>query len=146
VPGGDRFGCYDSDAWLVAVADGVISRSEFGAVELDLDGDGDSSTGWVILYQHVATRNRIPVGQRVRTGDRIGHPSCEGGYSTGTHLHIARLYNGRWISADREPRFNLGGWSVHGVNSEYNGLLVRAGEVRQAFAGRTGNNMITAGE
>jgi hypothetical protein len=35
----------------------------------------------------------------VKTGDRIGHPSCEGGAANATHVHIARRYNGEWIPA-----------------------------------------------
>ena len=143
VPPGGQGGCYESTAWITAVADGTITRSSFGAVELDLDGDGYSGTGWAILYQHVATNNRVAVGTKVRTGDRIGHPSCEGGFSTGTHLHLARTYNGRWVSADQPPQFNLSGWVATGTGSEYNGNLTKNSRVVAAFAGR-GDNLISA--
>lgn len=144
VPPGDDFGCYQSQAWVTAVADGVISRSDFGAVVLDLDGDGFTGTGWSVLYQHIATQDRIAVGTEVKRGDRLGHPSCEGGFSTGTHLHIARMYNGRWISADQDPPFNLGGWISQGSGSEYNGLLVRDGVSKAADVGRNDDNRISA--
>ncbi|RME36475.1 MAG: LysM peptidoglycan-binding domain-containing protein, partial [Deltaproteobacteria bacterium] len=43
-------GCSLSDEWGVAVADGVVAYVEPGVVELDLDGDGDPRTGWVVFY------------------------------------------------------------------------------------------------
>jgi hypothetical protein len=63
----------------------------------------------------------------LNTGDPIGHPSCEGGRTTGTHVHIARKYNGEWISADSIIPFNLGGWVAHNGSIEYQGSLTRAG-------------------
>ena len=35
----------------------------------------------------------------VQAGDPLGHPSCEGGNVTGTHVHLARKFNGEWIGA-----------------------------------------------
>lgn len=69
-------------------------RSERGVVVLDLDGDGHEQTGWAVLYLHIAARERVPVGQHLYPGERIGHPSCEGGIATGTHVHLARKFNG----------------------------------------------------
>ena len=144
VPPGELVGCYESAEWVLAVADGVITRSDFGAVVLDLDGDGYAGTGWAILYQHIATNERIASGTRVSRGDRLGHPSCEGGYSTGTHLHLARTYNGRWISADQAPTFNLDGWLSSGFGNEYDGSLVRGGLYREAAVTRADINAISA--
>lgn len=144
VPPENQFGCYTSNSWVTAVADGVVTRSGFGAVELDTDGDGYSGTGWTILYQHIDTRDRLAVGAQVKVGDRIGHPSCEGGFSSGTHLHIARLYNGRWVSADQTPNFDLGGWQASGSGAEYNGSLVRNGVNKTAEVGRFESNAISA--
>jgi len=118
-------GCTRSNDWSVAVAPGLIVRSEEGLVELDLDGDGDPRTGWVVLYLHVGTQGRIEQGTRVERGDPIGHPSCEGGESTGSHIHIARKYNGEWIPADSVIPFNLGGWIARAGNQEYRGTLTR---------------------
>ncbi len=70
---------------------------------MDLDGDGNEETGWVIVYLHIATEGRVPVGTWLAQGDKIGHPSCEGGKSTGSHLHIVRKYNGEWVPADGPP-------------------------------------------
>ena len=117
--------CGDSDAWTTALAAGVITRSETGLVMLDLDGDGKEQTGWVIFYLHLASLDRIPAGKVVKTGDRIGHPSCEGGETTGTHLHIARKYNGEWMLADSPIPFNMEGWIVRDGSEAYQGSLVR---------------------
>ncbi len=122
-PDDEQFGCYESDAWVLASADGLAVRSEDGAVVQDLDGDGQEGTGWTILYMHIAERDRVKEGVFLRAGDRIGHPSCEGGPATGTHLHIARRFNGEWIPADQDIPFNLGGWVSSGDGLEYNGTL-----------------------
>ena len=103
-------GCAESGAWVTAVAAGLVLRSELGVVVLDLDGDGREATGWNILYLHIAENQRVKEGAFVERGDRIGHPSCEGGRATGTHVHIARKYNGEWILADGVIPFNLEGW------------------------------------
>ena len=39
-PPGEALGCVANSAWEVAVADGLIVRSDLGAVVQDLDGDG----------------------------------------------------------------------------------------------------------
>jgi murein DD-endopeptidase MepM/ murein hydrolase activator NlpD len=142
-PPGDALGCVQSDEWVTAVADGLIVHSNEGAVVQDLDGDGLAQTGWSILYMHVETRDRIPAGTEVKAGDRIGHPSCEGGFSTGTHLHIARRYNGEWISADQpDTPFVMDGWVSSGDGNLYDGVLTRDSEVVIADNGRTEENQI----
>jgi hypothetical protein len=103
----------------------VIARSEEGLVVLDLDGDGDIRTGWVVEYLHIGTQGRIEEGARVERGDPVGHPSCEGGESTGSHIHIARKYNGEWIPADSVIPFNLGGWVAQAGDQEYQGSMSR---------------------
>jgi murein DD-endopeptidase MepM/ murein hydrolase activator NlpD len=89
-----------SDLWVTAVADGYIVRAGDGSVVQDLDNDGYEQTGWTVLYMHIDSNERVEAGAYVYAGDRIGHPSCEGGISNATHLHIARRYNGEWIPAD----------------------------------------------
>ncbi|MCP4424620.1 MAG: LysM peptidoglycan-binding domain-containing protein [Chloroflexi bacterium] len=142
-PTSEQNGCVQSDAWVTAVTDGVVARSDFGAVVVDMDGDGYAGTGWAVLYMHLEPRDRIATGTFVQTGDRIGHPSCEGGYSNGTHLHIARLYNGRWVSADGPIPFDLGGWVSQGLGREYDGFLIRGNETKEACECREELNAIT---
>ncbi len=134
-PPGEAAGCVSSDAWVVAVADGLILRAENGAVVQDLDNDGYEQTGWTVLYMHVETRERVQPNTYVYAGERIGHPSCEGGVSNGTHLHLARRYNGEWIPADGNLPFNLDGWVSSGNGVEYDGSLTRGGTVVEAWEG-----------
>lgn len=141
-PPGFAYGCVYSNEWIVASADGVIVRSEDGEVLLDLDGDGFEQTGWVILYMHVETRDRVEVGTWVEVGDRIGHPSCEGGVTTGTHVHLARKYNGEWISADRSLPMNFEGWITSGADYPYDGYLTKGAEQLEACACRNEFNQI----
>ncbi|MEM6284671.1 MAG: LysM peptidoglycan-binding domain-containing protein [Chloroflexota bacterium] len=137
--------CYTSTFPIRAVAAGNIVRSGNGAVVLDMDGDSNEATGWSILYLHIATAGRIEAGQTVATGDVIGYASCEGGFSTATHMHIGRRYNGEWIPAycnDCEtetevPVFRMSGWAVIGFDDqEYQGIIVQGNERRQAEQGR----------
>jgi murein DD-endopeptidase MepM/ murein hydrolase activator NlpD len=125
-------GCFESFSWLTAAASGLVVRSERGVVVIDLDGDGDEHTGWVLLYLHVAEKLRVPAGTLVQQGERIGFPSCEGGVATGTHVHIARKYNGEWIPADGPLPFVLGGWRAHAGPAPYKGYLTRDDQTVQA--------------
>jgi murein DD-endopeptidase MepM/ murein hydrolase activator NlpD len=145
--------CYTSEAWVRAVSPGIIARSGGGVVILDLDSDGDETTGWTVLYLHIASEGRVAPGTRVNAGDPIGRASCEGGVSTATHLHVARRYNGEWIPADCQecsgndmrPRFKMGDWTVSGIaNQEYQGDLIGNNESRIAEQGRLNpNNQIS---
>lgn len=141
-PPGEPRGCVLSSSWVVAVADGLVIRSENGAVVQDLSGDGYEQTGWTVLYLHVDSHNRVKSGTYLQAGDRIGHPSCEGGVSSGTHLHIARRYNGEWIPADQSVPFIMDGWASNGYRVEYNGTLVRDGQIVEALNGRFPANAI----
>jgi murein DD-endopeptidase MepM/ murein hydrolase activator NlpD len=121
-------GCATSTEFATAVAPGEIVRTDNAVAVLDLDGDGNERTGWVILYLHLASQDKINQGVMVKTGDPIGHPSCEGGKATGTHVHIARKYNGEWIPADGALPFDLNGWIASNGAAEYQGTLTRFGK------------------
>ncbi len=141
-PPGDALGCVLSDAWITASADGWVMRAGQGELILDLDRDGYEQTGWVLLYMHVEERGRVEPGTFVHAGDRLGHPSCEGGYSNGTHVHIARKYNGEWIAADGPMPFVLDGWRSKGAGIEYDGTLERGGVILEACDCRNDGNQI----
>jgi LasA protease len=122
-------GCVVSEDWAVAAAPGLVLRSENGVVVLDLDGDGREQTGWSLLYLHIAADQRVAAGTFLQAGDLIGHPSCEGGRATGTHIHLARKYNGEWILADGALPFTLSGWQARAGTKAYEGALVKDGEM-----------------
>jgi len=128
VPGSLQENCEKSNAWVVSSAAGLVIRSGDGIVVIDMDGDGREQTGWVLFFLHIATEGRIPNGAWVEAGDRIGHPSCEGGFSTGTHIHFARKYNGEWIVADGPLPFVLSGWFVTAGDKPYEGTLTKDGK------------------
>ena len=127
-PSTDHGGCDLTPLWVVASAPGLVVRSDKGVVMVDLDGDGYEQTGWNILYMHIAAEDRVPKGTWLEVDDRIGHPSCEGGVSTGTHLHFARKYNGEWVTADGPIPFILSGWRVVAGEKAYEGTMVRGEE------------------
>jgi len=124
-PSSNTSGCFNApnDMYAIAMADGLIVRSDIDGVILDLDKDGDERTGWVIFYLHLATKERAATGTELQAGDRIGYPSCEGGSSTGTHVHIARKYNGEWILADGPMNFQFENWKVYAGDKTYEGTL-----------------------
>lgn len=126
-PGAEKTGCINvpADLYATAMADGLVVRSDIDGTIIDLDKDGDERTGWVLYYLHLATHGRVPVGREVKAGEPIGYPSCEGGRVTGTHVHVARKYNGEWILADGPLAFNLEGWVAHDGDGAYNGTLTR---------------------
>jgi LasA protease len=141
-PPGEAQGCVQVDYWVTSVADGLVLRTGDGVVIQDLDGDGNEGSGWVILYMHVENRDRIQPGTFLHAGDRVGHPSCEGGESSGTHVHLARKFNGEWISAIGLVPFNLSGWISAGTGEEYVGTLTRDGVVVENFEGNSTINQI----
>jgi murein DD-endopeptidase MepM/ murein hydrolase activator NlpD len=124
-PSTDHGGCEITTAWVVASAPGLVVRSDNGVVMVDLDGDGYEQTGWDLMYLHIASKDRVPKGTWLEVNDRIGHASCEGGVSTGTHLHFARKYNGEWVTADGPIPFILSGWRVVAGDKAYEGKMVR---------------------
>ncbi len=131
-PAATQTGCDIAEDWAVAVASGLVVRTDTGVVVLDLDGDGYEQTGWAILYLHIASQNRVKAGTWLQQGDLIGHPSCEGGTSTGTHVHIARKYNGEWVLADGPLPFVMDGWRAVAGKNPYEGSLVREGRMINA--------------
>ncbi len=124
-PAADEHGCVKSDVWVLAPADGTVVRTAPGVVMLDLDGDGNEETGWVIMFLHIATEGKTFTNKELRKGDHIGHASCEGGFATGTHLHIGRKYNGEWILADGPLPFDMDGWIARAGLAPYKGTLTR---------------------
>jgi len=91
---------------------------------------------------HIADEGKATLGQDLKTGDRIGHPSCAGGPATGSHLHIARRYNGEWIPADQDIPFILSGWVSRGDGLEYDGTLQKGESVIEAAGFPTDENKV----
>ncbi len=135
-------GCVSSGEWIAAPAAGIITRSEEAIVVLDLGDDGDERTGWAILFFHVGTEGRVAAGTTLDQGGQIGHPSCEGGRSTGTHFHIARKYNGEWLPAYGPLPFILDGWVAAYGGQPYEGTLTKGSKTISASTTSTAANRI----
>lgn len=136
-------GCFVSDSWVVAAMSGRVIRSGNGVVVIDQDDDGYEQTGWTLLYLHLAEKDRVPLGEWVEVGDRIGHASCEGGRSTGTHIHLARRYNGEWVPADGPLPFTLSGWVAKAGVVAYKGWLTRGADIIYANTASTYETQLT---
>ena len=121
--------CAVSAAWARTAAPGTVIASFPGAVLLALDGSGGQPSGWVLLYYHIAQAGQAIVGAHLDTGEPVGHPSCEGGDTTGTNLHLARKYRGEWIGAGEPLPLVLSGWTAVPGAAPYRGTLVKGDQV-----------------
>ena len=134
--------CAVSIRWVTAAAPGLVVRSSRGVVAIDLDGDGDEGTGWVLIYLHVASKDRVPVGTWLEQDDPVGHPSCEGGIATGTHLHFTRKFNGEWLGVGGPLPLVIDGWQAVAGEDRYEGWLVRGEETISAAPNNEGNSAV----
>ncbi|QRN82949.1 hypothetical protein JR338_11105 [Chloroflexota bacterium] len=134
--------CAVSFRWVTAAASGLVVRSERGVVAIDLDGDGDEGTGWVLLYLHVAEQDRVAVGTWLERDDPVGHPSCEGGNATGTHLHFTRKFNGEWLGVSEPLPLVISGWQAVAGEKRYEGYLFRGNDVIQADPNGMGSSLV----
>ncbi len=142
-PADVEIGCTVTRYWATAAAGGLVTRSEYGVVAVDLDGDGFEGSGWVLVYLHMATAERVAVGTTIPLDGRIGHPSCEGGVATGTHLHLARKYNGEWVNAEWPLPFILSGWQAWMGEKPYSGSLTRGDNIVTSRLDGTTTSLIT---
>ena len=92
---------------------------------------------------HVAADVRILTGQYFFASERVGHASCEGGFSNATHVHIARKFNGEWIPADGKRPFVIDGWTSSGNGIEYDGFLSKGPQTIEALDRADPLNLIT---
>jgi murein DD-endopeptidase MepM/ murein hydrolase activator NlpD len=140
-----NLGCAVSNRWVTAAADGTVVYSDRGLLLQELDDDNFAGSGWVLLYMHVAAEERAPLGAQLNVGDPVGHPSCEGGSASASHLHFARRYNGVWIAADVTSPWPLvlDGWQVRAGDRPYDGALFKGGVVKTAEESWVDVNAIT---
>jgi hypothetical protein len=134
--------CTTPTAWVTSSAAGLVTRSADNVVAIDLDSDGYEQTGWVLVYLHISKQDSISPGEQLAVDQRLGHPSCERGNTTGTNVHIARKYNGEWIPADGFIPFILSGWEVQAGQRSYQGLLIKDGQVVSANPGGPSSSLI----
>jgi len=134
--------CIPSESWATAATAGIVARNDRGELLIDLDGDGDVRTGWVLQYLHLT--DRVDAGKALQAGDPVGRPACDGGAAISTHLHISRRYNGLWVAAAGPVPFDLGGWRATGGFAYEGGMIGPNGEERTACECRDeGTNGLT---
>lgn len=121
--------CIVSSRWSTAAAPGLVVRAAHNAVALDLDGDGDEGTGFVLVYMHMAEEGMAQVDDWLEKDMPVGHPSCEGGQSSGTHLHLARKFNGEWLGVDEPFPLILSGWRAVAGGTNYVGELQKGEQI-----------------
>ena len=121
--------CAVSTRWATAAAPGLVVRSNRSVVAIDLNGDGDEGTGWVLIYQHMAEKDRVALNTWLSQDDNVGHPSCEGGQASGTHVHFARKYNGEWVGVSEPLPLVLNGWQAFAGEGRYDGYLQKGDQI-----------------
>ena len=124
-PPAQEHGCFVSNAEVIAPHSGNIVRTGTGLAIFDMDDDMDERTGWVLMFLHLKTESIPPVGTHLEMGEMLGHPSCDGGTSSGTHVHFARKYNGEWIEAGGVIPLNMDDWITEAGAVKYEGLMRR---------------------
>jgi LasA protease len=134
--------CTTSRAWVTASASGVVTRAGDSVLAIDLDGDGHEQTGWVLVYLHMVMPEDILPGRTIAVDEPLGHPSCERGQSTGTHVHFARKYNGEWIPAGEPLPFTLSGWETIVGERNYQGELRKGEQTITANPGGPSSSLI----
>jgi hypothetical protein len=138
--------CAVSVRWATAAAPGLVVRSIRSVVAIDLDGDGDEGTGWVLVYQHMAEEDRVALNTWLDQDAPVGHPSCEGGQASGTHLHFTRKFNGEWVGVSEPLPLVLSGWRAYAGEYRYQGYLQRGEEIVNASPNGMSGSSITRDE
>ncbi len=77
----------DTDRTLVAVCDGVITRTSGCGKSYGNHIVYRTDDGKCVLYAHMKDKPELPVGTRIKTGQRLGTMGNTGN-SSGAHLHI----------------------------------------------------------
>ena len=125
--------------WVRAAADGyftAVLKKNCPCVQIRHD-DG-TTTNYFHLRRSSVKKLGFKVGDPVRAGQALGHPSCEVGPrkcgathpASGVHVHFHRT------NADTAARLPasgavLSGWTVKAVGREREGMMTKGEEVRQ---------------
>lgn len=77
----------DTDRTLVAVADGVITRTSGCGKSYGNHVVYRTDDGRCLLYAHMKDKTDLPVGTRIKAGQKLGIMGSTGN-SSGAHLHV----------------------------------------------------------
>src|SRR5262245_47702694 len=125
--------------WVRAAADGYFTAVlKKGCPCVQIRHDDGTTTNYFHLRRSSVKKLGFKVGDPVRAGQALGHPSCEVGPrkcgathpASGVHVHFHRTNaaTGARLPADRPV---LSGWTVKAVGRERDGVLTKGEEVRQ---------------
>jgi hypothetical protein len=129
-----------SDAhWVRAAADGIFTAVLRGGCPcVQIQHDDGTTTNYFHLRRSSVRRLGYKVGDPVRSGQALGHPSCEVGpkkcgsthRASGVHVHFHRTdaATGTRLPADG---LVLSGWTVKAVGRQREGTMTKGEEVRQ---------------
>jgi hypothetical protein len=124
--------------WVRAAADGhftAVLKNSCPCVQIQHD-DG-TTTNYFHLRRSSVKQLGYKVGDPVRAGQALGHPSCEVGprrcgatHADGVHVHFHRT---NAATAARLPadRAVLSGWTVKAIGRQRDGMMIKGEEVRE---------------
>lgn len=125
--------------WVRAAADGYFTAVlRKGCPCVQIQHDDGTTTNYFHLRRSSVKRLGFKVGDPVRAGQALGHPSCEVGPrrcgathpASGVHVHFHRTNaaTGARLPADRAV---LSGWTVKAVGRKRDGVMIKGEEVRE---------------
>jgi Peptidase family M23 len=125
--------------WVRAAADGYFTAVlKKGCPCVQIQHDDGTTTNYFHLRRSSVKKLGFKVGDPVRAGQALGHPSCEVGPrkcgathpASGVHVHFHRsnAATGARFPADRAV---LSGWTVKAVGRERDGMMTKGEEVRE---------------
>ena len=125
--------------WVRAAADGYFTAVlRKGCPCVQIQHDDGTTTNYFHLRRSSVKRLGFKVGDPVRAGQALGHPSCEVGPrkcgathpASGVHVHFHRT---NAATAARLPadRAVLSGWTVKAVGRQRDGMMIKGEEVRE---------------
>ena len=125
--------------WVRAAADGYFTAVlRKGCPCVQIQHDDGTTTNYFHLRRSSVKRLGFKVGDPVRAGQALGHPSCEVGPrrcgathpASGVHVHFHRT---NAATAARLPadRAVLSGWTVKSVGRKRDGIMIKGEEVRE---------------
>jgi hypothetical protein len=125
--------------WVRAAADGTFTAVlRNGCPCVQIQHDDGTTTNYFHLRRSSVKRLGYRVGDPVRAGQALGHPSCEVGPrrcgatqpASGVHVHFHRTNP---ATAARLPADGvvLSGWTVKAVGRPRDGVMTKSEDIRQ---------------
>lgn len=85
----------DTDRTLVAICDGVVTRTSGCGKSYGNHIVYRTDDGKCVLYAHMKSKPDLPVGTKIKAGQKLGTMGSTGN-SSGAHLHVEIQDNATW--------------------------------------------------